>query len=160
LQEHFDREGVSPEVFVLFDANVPHMYPCNKDCTTNLSFNCLHRFNKPTSVVYLNPKQHSYNDLRVSVTFYEWVMGQRINAEGKKFCMVTKDKDFIEDAEKEYFSAISKGAVLPQLHFDKSFPRGISTPIFNLRILNIKYNPPYKEELVRRIVEDVNNFTK
>lgn len=94
------------DVVLGLDANLPKMDTCHEGCCCNpLSF-CKHRFNFTVFIRRYNTKSlQKLKDSKIVLDFFTFIEGmieKKLASFQTLFVIVTKDKDFLLDAEKEF----------------------------------------------------------
>jgi len=89
-----------------FDANLPKMDSCGRNCENDSSILCEHRFNFKAKITYCNGRRFSgVSDLNILYYFLDYIR-DGINdgsvARDAMFVILTKDTDFLKDAELEW----------------------------------------------------------
>jgi len=93
------------EAVLFFDANMPKIQKChdNNDCRTKESILCEHRFNFSAHIFHTTRRQTGFSDFQIVMYCFSSIQNKeqyaRISESGR-FFIITKDHDFLEDAEK------------------------------------------------------------
>ena len=123
-----DKEN-TPRVVILFDACASKMGECiSGQCESDTSVLCTHRFNFNFYVLngihgqsYLSSVQ--LFDFQVILHFLYFIAQNRVpRPKNSKFVIITKDKKFLQSAEKEW-RAKKKKHTKPKLTFGPNFVR-------------------------------------
>lgn len=101
-----------------FDANLPKMDTCGRNCGNNTLILCCHRFNFKVKITYCNGRRFSgVSDLSILYYFLDYIRDEIDAGSVRKdalFIILTKDANFLKDAEAEW-----------------SRKTGLGEPIFN-----------------------------
>lgn len=120
-----DETGSRVDMVVFFDANMPNMHKCSANCKPKKTQFCRHRFNFNAKVMYAS----EYIDF---LRFYDFQIVlhclylirknvyYRNLAENGRFIIITKDRNFLRDAEKEWVKKL-KPKTKPKLEFSRNF---------------------------------------
>ncbi len=93
------------EVVIFLDANMPNMDKCNGKCAGKELVFCKHKFDFSTEIVHLGKALDRLNDFQVLERFFKSIRDRDdwLNVNQKPvFILITKDHDFLEDAERAY----------------------------------------------------------
>lgn len=94
------------DVVLGFDANLPKMDMCHDNCHSNPLCLCRHRFNFTVFIRRYNTKaSQRLEDSKIILDFFEFVekmIGEKLVSSDSLFVIVTKDGNFLSDAEKEF----------------------------------------------------------
>ena len=95
----------SVDAILCFDANLPKMEKCTGDCKTVKTVLCPHRFNFKSKITYCNtPRFYKWPDSEILLYFLDYVRDNIKDGSALAttlFVILTKDVDFLKDAEYE-----------------------------------------------------------
>lgn len=99
-------ENEQADACLCFDANLPKMCRCTRNCDKDKQILCPHRFNFNAEIIYCNGKKfEGWQDARILNYFLNHlrrgIKNGSINP-GSIFIILTKDSDFLKDAELEW----------------------------------------------------------
>lgn len=94
-------------VYICVDANLPKFDDCGAVCEKHSLVLCRHHFQYPVRLFYCNDfRFNGVKDFEVLTAFIDFIRteirSRRANPGRSLFFIVTKDADFLQDAEKEW----------------------------------------------------------
>lgn len=106
-------------ICICVDANLPKFDDCGAVCEKHPLVLCRHHFQYSVRLFYCNDfRFHGVKDLKILTAFIDFlrteIKSRKANPSRSVFFIVTKDADFLQDAEKEW---LDEGKLEPNLEF-------------------------------------------
>lgn len=147
------------DAVLFFDACMPKISRCRDDCQNNKKIFCRHRFNFKTKIFHTNDYMDftRFYDFQVILHCFYLIRNNKSClrlAEKGRFFLITKDRTFLRDAEKEWKDRI-KAKTQPKLSFN---PKSVSCGQYVIKIIEVdcKNFGTDKHDDVECVVEEVN----
>lgn len=148
------------EVVVFLDANMPNVDKCNGKCAGKGLVFCKHKFIFSTEVIHPGKALDKLNDFLVLEYFLKLIRSHDdwCNADQKPiFVLLTKDVNFLEDAERAYKKVAKRRKGKPLFNTDSNFVCDGELEII-IKLISCKNYGSNRYDNLRCAIQILNDF--
>ncbi len=148
------------EAVIFLDANMPNMDNCNGQCAGKELVFCKHKFIFSTEVIHPGKALDNLNDFFVLEYFFKLIRSHNDWCDAIQkpiFILLTKDIDFLKDAERAYKKVVKKRSGVPIFNTDSVCDGELKIIV---KLISCKNYGSNRYDNIRCAIQILNDFWK